>query len=92
MDNSIIFCKKPWQIAAGVLLTAMLLLFGWGLYLYDLDFDLESYEAEEYAVSNFFSSLSADTMPQSSIPGGLNVAAARTPEWLAQVATAVVSI
>ncbi len=90
LENRIVFCKRPWQLMLALLPLAALMLFGWALYLHDVDFD-DEYEMEHYAVSHFFSSLSSDTMPQSGLAGGLPVAGA-TQDLVGPSASAVVSI
>lgn len=89
VENKIVFCKRAWQIPAAMLPLAMLLIFGWGLYLYGID--LEEMELEQYAVSNFFSSIANDTTPQGGFSGSLNVAD-NTKDLIAPTSSAVVSV
>ena len=89
MDNTIVFCKRPWKLAVATLPLAILLLFAWGFYI--TGFELEEYNEEDYSVSTFFSGVSSDTMPHTGVLGAFNVATnpSLTNE---QIASAVVSI
>ncbi len=88
-DNPIVFCKRPWQAGVALLPLAILMLFGWAFYLYDVE--LEEYEVESYAVSNFFSSLSSDTTPHPGMTGGFNMAAGQQ-DLVTPASSAVVTI
>ncbi len=89
LENQIVFCKRPWQLPLVLFPLAVLLLFGWAFYLYDDE--LEEFEVESYAVSNFFSSLSSDTTPQSGLVGGINVAGPQM-DLVGSSSSAVVSV
>ncbi|HIJ32891.1 MAG TPA: TSUP family transporter, partial [Gammaproteobacteria bacterium] len=77
------------MVAVLLLPTAALMIFGWALYLNGFDF--QEQHTESYAVSDFFSSVSTNTVPQSALSGGVNVAAT-TRDVVGKAASAVVSI
>lgn len=89
LENQIVFCKRSWQIPLALLPVAALMLFGWALFLHDVD--LEEYEVDSYAVNNFFLSFSSDTTPQSGIVGGFNVAGTQN-DLVTPAGSAVISI
>ncbi|HIJ29093.1 MAG TPA: hypothetical protein HPP91_11255, partial [Gammaproteobacteria bacterium] len=57
------------MVAVLLLPTAALMIFGWALYLNGFDF--QEQHTESYAVSDFFSSVSTNTVPQSALSGGV---------------------